>query len=176
MHILIALLGLATAAAIWWWRIKMAAEATNEVANAVQNARTDYRRWQRGKKAKEAPFEAVQDSREAMAVLMLLIARMDGDYTEAQLKAIQWEMVHTMHMGNGAADAFNYARWLASLAPSASKAITAFAPLLNRDLGSQEKEEAVAMLTRIACLEGGKENAMQQEMTAKLKQQLHIAS
>ena len=67
----------------------------------------------------------MEDPCEASTVLMLLIARLDGDFTARQLDAIQLEMQKTMKMGERAHDAFHFARWLAA----SEKAITCAAAI-----------------------------------------------
>ncbi len=173
MPFLLGFITLVLTVAVWLWRVRVAAEATHELADAVYKARGSYRQWKRNKGAVDAPFKTLDDPREAATVLMLLIARLDGDYTQAQLKSIQWEMQHGLKMGNATEESFQFCRWLSSLAPSTAKAIRLFAPLLNQRLDVDEKEELCQMLIRISNIEG-EASPLQLEALQTLRRELHL--
>lgn len=118
-----------------------------------------------------APIKSIKDPREAGTVLLFLIARQKGDYSAAQLSAIEHEMRTVMSLSGDLAEAQSFARFACTKTPSATAAIQDLAPLFNERLTTQEREDLVAMLERIAHVDGPP-NEDQLHLIVALRQRL----
>jgi len=103
-----------------------------------------------------APLRAIDDPRDAAAVLMLLIPR-GGDPSPAQIAEIQDKMRGVFGFDRDLAARFTHARFLAARADSFAEAAGLFAPLLNKQLTAAERRELVDMIEQIASMDGPSE-------------------
>ncbi|TIU64652.1 MAG: hypothetical protein E5W15_26360, partial [Mesorhizobium sp.] len=78
MPILIAILGLLGAAAIWWYRLKYMSDAAREVADVVGRVQGNIRRKKLRKQAALSPLTAIDDPVVAAATLITAIVAEQG--------------------------------------------------------------------------------------------------
>lgn len=86
MHIIGIILAIVAGIALWQWRIRQAAETARELGNMAQTAANLPRKLAFKRKTGKSGLKLIDDPREAAAVLMLEIARADG---EASVEAKQ---------------------------------------------------------------------------------------
>ncbi|WP_020178787.1 TerB family tellurite resistance protein [Methylopila sp. M107] len=101
-----------------------------------------------------APIKSIKDPREAGTVLLFLIARQKGDYSAAQLAAIEQEMRGVMAIAGDLAPYLSHARWACTQSPGVTAAIQDLAPLFNERLTEAERDDLFAMVERIANVDG----------------------
>ena len=118
-----------------------------------------------------APIKSINDPREAATVLLFLVARQKGDYSAAQLAAIEQEMRGTMAIEGDLAPFLSYAHWACTQTPGATVAIQDVAPLFNERLTADERDDLFAMVERIANVDGPP-NEDQRAALAALKARL----
>jgi uncharacterized tellurite resistance protein B-like protein len=115
----------------------------------------------RRKEAREAarlvPLRAIDDPRDAAAILMLLIARQDGDPTREQIALIETKLRTVFGFERELTERMTQARFIASKADGFEQAAGAFADLFKRRLTGAERLELIDMIEEIARNEGPSE-------------------
>jgi len=106
---------------------------------------------------RSAPLRAIDDPRDAALILMLLIARENGDPTREQIAAIEKSVRATFGFEHELAARMTQARFIASRAESFAQAAAQFADLFNKRLTLDEKRELVEMVDQVASFEGRSE-------------------
>lgn len=111
-----------------------------------------------------ATLRAIRDPREAAGALMFAVARQKGDITREQIAAIETEAKSTLGIAEGRrlVEFVAAARHVAGTAPSATVTVQELAPLLVKSLSDSEKADLIAMLERVAAVDG----AMSEEQVA----------
>ncbi len=92
MHIIGLILAIVAAIAVWQWRIRAAAQAARELGNIAQTAANLPRRLAFKRKTGQSGLKLIDDPREAAAVLMLEIARADGEMS-ADARAVMLQIM-----------------------------------------------------------------------------------
>jgi uncharacterized tellurite resistance protein B-like protein len=110
----------------------------------------EARRQEARENARTAPLRAVDDPRDAAAILMLLIARANGDPTREQIAAIEGKLRSVFGFERELAERMTQARFIARQADSFEQAASAFAPLFKRRLTRDECRQLVDMIEDIA--------------------------
>jgi hypothetical protein len=85
--------------------------------------------WRRAKRARVAPLRAVDDPRDAVAILMVLIARANGDPTREQIAAIEGKLRNIFGFERELPERMTQARFIARQADSFEQAAAVFRPL-----------------------------------------------
>jgi hypothetical protein len=151
MHILLIVLGVLSAAAIWWWRIKMIHEAGQDAADAVGRLRGAYRMRNFKKKAEGSVLAAIDDP--AMAATVLLFALANEDAVSAHqapefIKKNAADMVPDDKLDELVA----YAAWAARDIVDARDVVRRFKPLWRERLTLAERQDLVRMAEELASL------------------------
>lgn len=92
MHIIGFILAIVSAILVWQWRIRAASEAARELGTLAQTAANLPRRLAFKRKSGQSGLKLIDDPREAAAVLMLEIARADGE-ASPEAKAVMVEIM-----------------------------------------------------------------------------------
>jgi uncharacterized tellurite resistance protein B-like protein len=127
----------------------------------IQAARTQRRLLKARASDHIAPLRAVEDPRDAAMILMLLIARVDGDPTREHIAAVQTSARATFGFNHDLAARITQARFIAGRATSFEQAAAIFADLFNKRLTVDEKLQLVDMVRQIAKLDGPSEAQLQ---------------
>jgi hypothetical protein len=142
MPFILAVLGIAGAAAFWWYRIKMMKDAAGEIADAVGRVQGGLRRGKLRKKAVLAPLTAI-----AATVIMAIAA--EGVAVSDALERRVREEIGTIATSDKQIDeAVIYAKWASDQVADVPTVIDKTALLLKQRLADDEKHELVAMLVR----------------------------
>lgn len=97
-----------------------------------------------------APLRAVDDPRDAAAILMLLIARANGDPTRERIALIEEKLRLVFGFERELAERMTQARFIARQADSFEDAAAVFADMFRKRLTGEERQELVAMLEEVA--------------------------
>ena len=108
-------------------------------------------------RSRTAPLRAVDDPREAAAILMLLLAREQGDPTREQIALIE-DKLRSLGFAQDLAERMTQVRFLARQSESFEQAARVFADLFRRRLSADERNQLVDMLEDVARAEGPSES------------------
>jgi uncharacterized tellurite resistance protein B-like protein len=97
-----------------------------------------------------APLRAIEDPRDAAAILMLLIARTHGDPTRDQIAAIEDKLRAVFGFERELTERMTQARFLAKQTDSFEQAAAAFSELFKHRLSRDERGQLIEMLEEIA--------------------------
>ena len=97
-----------------------------------------------------APLRAVDDPRDAAAILMLLIARANGDPTRERIALIENKLRTVFGFERELTERMTRARYIAQQTESFEKAAGVFADMFRQRLTSAERQELVEMLEEVA--------------------------
>ena len=97
-----------------------------------------------------APLRAVDDPRDAAAILMLLIARHNGDPTCERIALIEDKLRTVFGFERELTERMTQARFIAKQAESFEQAASAFAKLFKERLSGDERWQLVDMLEEVA--------------------------
>jgi uncharacterized tellurite resistance protein B-like protein len=100
--------------------------------------------------ARAVPLRAVDDPRDAAAILMLLIARENGDPTREQIALIEERLRTVFGFERELNERMTQARFIARQADSFEQAAGVFAPMFKARLTSDERYHLVDLLEEIA--------------------------
>ena len=133
----------------------------------------ETQRQEARERARVAPLRAVDDPRDAVAILMVLIARANGDPTREQIAAIEGKLRGVFGFERELPERMTQARFIARQADSFEQAAAVFAPLFKQRLTRDECHQLVDMLEDIAQHEAPSE--IQIEAIAALKPMIGLA-
>jgi uncharacterized tellurite resistance protein B-like protein len=119
-----------------------------------------------------APLRAVDDPRDAAAVLMLLVARAHGDPTREQIAAIESKLRTVFGFERELTERMTQARFIARQADSFEQAAGVFADLFKRQLTGDERQHLIEMLEEVARTEMASEGQI--DAIAALKPMLGL--
>ncbi len=138
MPVILAILGALAAAAFWYWRLKAAREAADELLNAAQDIRLAARRFSYRSKMNTHPADAVDDARLAAAGIIVALAGMKAEPSEAQLAQMADEAQAKFNVpADEAQEIVTFGRWLASRCINRDEAIRRLSKRV-RDLAGAE--------------------------------------
>jgi|SRR5215475_5710745 len=134
-----------------YWFVRMG--GIEHLREQSARRRDEARRAQARESERIAPLRAIDDPRDAAAVLMLLIPR-GGDPNPAQIAAVQDRMRMVFGFERDLAERLTQARFLARRAQSFQEAAGLFSDLFNKRLTTGERRELVEMVEEIARIDG----------------------
>jgi hypothetical protein len=159
--------------AFWalYWFVQMGGIEHFQRRKAVR--KEEARRQEARESARTAPLRAVDDPRDAAAILMLLIARENGDPTREQIATIEGKLRSVFGFERDLAERMTQARFIARQPDSFEQAARVFAHLFKQRLTRDECRQLVDMLEDIAHHEAPSEN--QVEAIAAFKPMIGLA-
>jgi hypothetical protein len=110
----------------------------------------EARRREAREASRLAPLRAVDDPRDAAAVLMLLIARTHGDPTREQIATIEDKLRTVFGFDRELTERMTQARFLAKQIDSFEQAAAAFSELFKQRLSRDERGQLIEMLEEVA--------------------------
>lgn len=151
MAFLLAIVGVLGTAAVVLWRIKMAADATRDIAEAASDARKFVRRTRWKSRQKAGQKVVPDDPRSAAAAMMVSVAEVDGALTEAETAAILKEIATRFELSPADADAvLAEGRWLSKDAGDLSSFLRRMEPPVRAACTEQERRDLIEMLITVA--------------------------
>lgn len=153
MHIFLALIGILTFVAVWYWRLKLISGAARDGYKAAKGF-ADKRRRAR---PPPASLARISDPREAAAVMMLEIARTRGAVSEQKKAAIRAEMIDHFGFSDAeAGDLIRRAGLLTRKTPPPKVVMSRMGEVIVRSpgMGPKEFDDLCAMLENVAVADG----------------------
>jgi len=154
-----------------YWFVSMG--GVDRFVEMVARRKDAMRRAEVRQAERSAPLRAIDDPRDAAAVLMLLIPR-GSDPTQAQVAAIQDTMRRVFGFDRELAERYAHARFIAARAESFEEAAGLFAHLLKKQLTADERRELVDIVQKIARIDGPSDG--QTACIEVLKRQVGLAA
>lgn len=174
MHILALIASVVGVALFVLWRMQQAANATRDIAEAAGEVQGLFRRWQWGRKANVNPMDIVEDPKEAAAAMMVAIAQADGPLTAAEQTAILAAMREEFDVGEPVAvELLARGRWLVRNSTDPGNPLRRLARPILKSLGPPERHALIAMLEKIARIDGADGKAAQLDID-RLRQTLQV--
>ncbi|RWE71334.1 hypothetical protein [Mesorhizobium sp.] len=150
MPILIAILGLLGAAAIWWYRLKYRSDAAREVADVVGRVQGNLRRKKLRNQAALSPLTAIDDPVVAAATLITAIVAEQGPVLPKREAVIRDVIAQIAESPKKTDEAVVYAKWAAAQVDDTTIVIDKLAPFLRGRLDPHERDDLLSMLNRVA--------------------------
>jgi hypothetical protein len=171
---LFGILGLIAAAAFWYWRIKAVGEVANEVHDVAGRLWGRHKRHKFLGKVNDSPLEVIDDPATAAVILMNVIASDDSVPGHIAEAAIKKEVEQSMGISDSM-EVLTFGKWTASHAPDSNTVILRYGKLWAENLSIKEREELLAMITRISDLPGASNSAASKTLRqSKLRQRLGL--
>lgn len=151
MPFLLMILGVLSAAAFWWWRLKMIRDAGNDAADALGRIRGAYKMRQFRKKVEGSVLGTVDDPALAAAVLFYAIAKEDAVSAQRAPAVIR---THTTDMvpAERVDELVAYAEWASRDVVDPRDIVRRFKPLWRERLTPAERGDLIRMAEDIADL------------------------
>jgi hypothetical protein len=154
MHIILGILALLGGGAFWWWRLKAMSEAAGEINDAAGRLIGTYKRKKFLKKVCESPLAAVDDPAAAAVIMMFGIAKEEAPITDATEAIIKNEIITSMKIDD-TTELLTFSKWVVSHVVDANTISLRYGKLWMGALSINEREDFVAMVTRVAEICGG---------------------
>ena len=131
-----------------YWFIRMG--GIEHFQQGAAQRKEDARRQQAREAARLIPLRAIDDPRDAATILMLLIARHQGDPTREQIALIESKLRGVFGFEHELTERMTQARFIVREAVDFEQAASLFADLFKRRLTAAERRDLVAMLEEVA--------------------------
>lgn len=162
MHILLGILAVVGVIAYIIYRMRDAAQAGQQLAEAAGDVKRLVRRtqWKGKNKSKSDMIREVDDPRMAATIMMSAIAMADGEMTERQRAAILDLMKqHFEADGADAEELLAQGRWLASADFDLSTMFGRLSGVIRSECDGTQKRELMTMLETVGTVEGSLSDA-----------------
>ena len=155
MHIIVALIAIATAIGIWYWRFKMAREAGGEILDAANDVRLAARRLMYKRKHNTHPADSVDDPRLAASGIAVAVATMDAPISQAEISALSKSAQDTFDVSEREAlDMVSFGRWVADQCGTSGEAVRRLSKVVAQLAGAEAAPDLVAMISDVATADG----------------------
>jgi uncharacterized tellurite resistance protein B-like protein len=131
-----------------YWFIRMG--GIEHFQQRAKQRKEDARRQEAREKSRLAPLRAVDDPRDAAAILMLLIARHNGDPTRERIALIEDKLRTVFGFQRELTERMTHARFIARQTDSFEQAAGVFAEMFRQRLTADERHQLVEMLEEVA--------------------------
>lgn len=155
MHILLGILGVLSAAMIWYWRVKQAGEAAGELTNAANDVRLAIRRFGYMRTRKTHPADCVDDARLAAAGIVAAIASMDAPLSQAEIDLLTAEAGAVFDVEPAeAVDIAAFGRWIAGQCNTPEDAVRRLTRIIRAKAGAEAGPDLIRMIEKVASADG----------------------
>jgi len=172
MHILIAILSVVGVAASLIIRAGMIARAGRELGDAASNVAGAARRARFRRKTERPALAQLEDPREAVAALMVAIAKVEGDLTERQIEKLE-HLIETRLDFSPGSELLAHARWLTSDAVEPGAVLHRVSRFIAQSCTDEQKHDIADILTEVALL-GGQPDPLQSATIEQLRGKLGL--
>lgn len=155
MHIIIGLITILGALAVWYWRFKMAREAGGELLNAADDLRASVRRLMYKRKHNKHPADSIDDARLAASGIAVAVATMDAPISQAEIDALTVSAQRTFNVQKREADDMvAFGRWIADQCGTPAEAVRRLSKALHRTAGAEAGADMIRMINDVATADG----------------------
>jgi uncharacterized tellurite resistance protein B-like protein len=170
MHIVLGLLGLLAAIGAIAWRINMAMTGAEIIKDVAQTTANLPRKMRFKAKANRQRLSAVEDPREAAAVLLLGMARAGGEVTKEHKQTIRSRMEIEFGVTQAISEELlARASWYSANVADPADLVPRMADFLAKHVGAPELAQVSTMLETIASVEA-ESNPDQDEFLRRYRQ------
>jgi len=158
MHILGIIIGIFVTIGVWSYRLQMAKRGLDETRKMAESARNMPRKRRFQNKANRESLDAIEDPREAAAVMMMEVARAAGEVTAEHKAIMRAEIMQNFELSERDADELIAAAgWLGrdAVAPYVVMQKMTRLILSTPSLGPEQFVDLSNMLDEVALIEGG---------------------
>lgn len=155
MHIIASILGAISILIVVLWRLQQAAWLARDVADAAGGTGRAIRRWRWRRKVNVNPIDLIEDPREAASVLMVTVARADGEMSDIERAAIADQIVQ--HFGATSQQAtalLTRSNWMVREGVDTQEIMRRVMPLLQQSTNAEQRRDLIDMLTTVAAADG----------------------
>lgn len=155
MHIVALIVAALGGLGLILWRIRMAADATRDIADVAGDVHGFFRRWKWRRNYAASNLDLVHDPREAAVAMAVALAQSNGVISERERRVIIAGIVRTLGArSDQAEELFAYGRWLTRDERDVSSCFRKLAPLIRRDCSPDQIRDLLALLEDIAIADG----------------------
>lgn len=155
MHILLGLLALIGALAMWYWRLKIAREAAGEALDAADSLRATVRRLMYKRKHDVHPADSVDDPRLAASGIAVAVATMDAPISQSEIEALTQSAQRTFDVSHREAlDIVSFGRWIADQCNTHGEAVRRLSRVVARTAGPEAGPDLIQMIRDVATAGG----------------------
>ncbi len=156
MHIVVAALGIAAAAAFWIIRARHAADAASELVNVAKDVRLAARRFGFRRRSGVHPVESIDDPQVAVAALSVAFLELDDLPSREAQQALGRSLQHAFGVGLGDAEELMVlGRWLMNECNGPDTATTRIGKRLYKIDGGASFEALMGVIKEIAAAGSG---------------------
>lgn len=176
MHILIGLITILGAAALWYWRLRMAREAGGEILDAASDLKAAARRLKYKRRHDQHPADSIEDPRLAAAGIAVAVATMDAPLTKAEIVALTKGAEDMFGASRAEADDIvAFGRWIAAQCGTSSEAVRRLTKTVDRTAGPEAGPDLIALVERAARADGGMLGESEQDAVDAIRRGLGLA-
>jgi uncharacterized tellurite resistance protein B-like protein len=155
LHILLGILGVLSAAMIWYWRVKQVGEAASELTNAANDVRLAIKRFGYMRGRKTHPADCVDDARLAAAGIVAAIASMDAPLSQAEIDLLTAEAGAVFNVDSAeAVDIATFGRWIDGQCNNPEDAVRRLTKIIRRKAGAEAGPDLISMVEKVATVDG----------------------
>lgn len=151
MHILLAILSALGVIAFFLIRANQASQAAQELGESAGGVLGYFRRMMFRRKATQHPLTLIEDPREAVASLLVALAKDKGDLAERQLSELETMLSKRLEIQH-AKDVLALARWNVKDNSDSGSVWQRVAKLLTSACTEEQKQDVLNMCEEIAHL------------------------
>ncbi len=176
MHIVIAVVTLLGAVAVWYWRFKMAKEAGGELLDVADDLRGSVRRLMYKRKHNKHPADSIDDARLAASGIAVAVATMDAPLSRTEITALGTSAQSIFNVaGQEADDIVAFGRWIADQCGTPSEAVRRLSKALNRTAGAEAGPDMIRMIHDVATADGRELGETELDAISTVRRTLGIA-
>lgn len=155
MPVILAILSAITIAGIWYWRMQAARDAANTLFDAANDVRLAARRFGFQMRNKTHPADCVDDPRIAAAGIVLAIAGMDSEVTQAETDTLLRQCQSKFDIdAKEAEEIVLFGRWLVGQCVNKDEAVRRLARRVAEKAGAAAAPDLMEMIDKVAGPEG----------------------
>ena len=150
MPVILAILGIISAAAIWYYRAQAARDAAGDLMDMANDVRLAARRFGFKRRTNVHPVDSIDDARLAAAGLVAAIAGMAGPPGQPQLDEMsrQFQSVFSTSKED-AAEIVTFGRWIAEQCGTRSEAVRRLSKRLRALNASDGHDDLQSMIDAV---------------------------
>ena len=173
MHILLGLLGIVGALALWYWRMKMAREAAGELVDAANDVRLAVRRFGYKRAHDKHPADCVEDPRLAASGIALAVAGCDAPLSRAELTMMAAEAGSVFQTSTEESDEIAaFGRWLQGQCQTPEEAVRRLSKVVRLKAGAEGSAQMIEITSRVAAADRGELTERQTSLIDQLRREL----
>lgn len=170
MHILLGLVAVLGAVAVWYWRYQMARQAGSELIDAANDVRLAAKRFAYRRKRNVHPADAVKDTRLAASGIALATASIDGPLSKAELEAMAAQARAVFAATTQEAEEIAaFGRWIAGQCSTPEEAQRRLIRVIVRQAGGSARDDLLRMVRAVASADGAALNERQEEVLTRIE-------